>query len=80
MWEEDSKDQDKTEKDKDQKIKTSDVTVNAGTATKKQKITDFSTLPTPSGFTRCKSCGGWGVGLVKENGHCNHCTVTLKIQ
>lgn len=24
-------------------------------------------------FKRCAGCGGFGAGLVKENGYCNHC-------
>ncbi|CAJ1967768.1 unnamed protein product [Sphenostylis stenocarpa] len=29
-----------------------------------------------SNLTRCMGCGGWGVGLVRQWGYCNHCTRT----
>jgi peptidyl-prolyl isomerase E (cyclophilin E) len=54
------------------KIKTSEVQVNAP---KRLKITEPS--PIPPGFVRCKGCGGWGTGLVKDSGYCAHCSRIL---
>ncbi len=64
-------DSEKTADDKASKISTSEVVVNAP---KKQKTGNEKKLPpTPHGFPRCKGCGGFGVGLVKENGYCAYC-------
>lgn len=30
-------------------------------------------------YPRCMGCGGWGLGLVKDWGYCNHCTRVLNL-
>ncbi|KAI0522816.1 hypothetical protein KFK09_005201 [Dendrobium nobile] len=30
-------------------------------------------------YARCMGCGGWGLGLVKAWGYCNHCTRVLNL-
>ncbi len=30
----------------------------------------------PPAEERCKGCGGWGLGVVQEDGHCAHCSRT----
>ena len=68
------------------RIISSEVVTNTGTGgtNKRVKTTNTSNNtnlpPPPSGLIRCQGCVGFGVGLVKDNGYCNHCTKTLGIQ
>ncbi|KAG0459705.1 hypothetical protein HPP92_022833 [Vanilla planifolia] len=34
----------------------------------------FGTCDSDQTFRRCMGCGGWGLGVVKAWGYCNHCT------
>lgn len=50
----------------------SNVGINAPNA-KRMRTEEGATSAVPPGFKICKACRGWGVGLVKENGYCDHC-------
>jgi len=60
----------KAAEEADDSVMESTVVVNART--------NANTTPVPEGLAKCKGCAGFGVGLVKENGYCDHCSSNLK--